>query len=202
MIALVIVALVVSTLAPIPAPGLRSPTARRIAAGVGVVGAIVAAIAAAQADPATGFPRGLVLVLGVTAAATGAIALVPLLFDIVRAEEDRRPHPDPDTTDPDNPDPDNPDPDNPDPDRPDTASRTVTTPLRGGRLIGVLERTAVAAAVLAGWPEGIAVVLAVKGLARYPEIRAAHAGEQFIIGTFGSVLWALAVAGTAHLALY
>ncbi|MGJ0121240.1 hypothetical protein ACQ7HM_18705 [Williamsia sp. MIQD14] len=191
MIALVIVALVVSALAPIPPLlGLRSPTARRVAAGLGVLGVAVAAIAAAETDPVTGVARGLVLVLGVTAAATGAVALVPLLFDIVRAEDDRGPAPgdsDPDTTDPDSTDP---------------ASATVTTPLRGGRLIGVLERTAVAAAVLAGWPEGIAVVLAVKGLARYPEIRAAHAGEQFIIGTFGSVLWALAVAGTAHLALY
>ncbi|KQR98623.1 hypothetical protein ASG12_09390 [Williamsia sp. Leaf354] len=193
MIGLVIAALVVSALAPVPQLlGLRSPTARRLAAGLGVIGLIAAAIAAAQTDPATGFARGLVLVLGVTTAATGAIALVPLLFDIVRDEDDRQPEPDPD----------NPDPDSSEPDDSVPASTTVTTPLRGGRLIGVLERTAVAAAVLAGWPEGIAVVLAVKGLARYPEIRAAHAGEQFIIGTFGSVLWALAVAGTAHLALH
>ncbi|MGU3294570.1 hypothetical protein [Williamsia sp. M5A3_1d] len=198
MMVLVVAALVVSALAPLPQIlGLRSPTARRIAAGLGVVGVIVAAIAATQTDPATGFARGLVLVLGVTSAATGAIALVPLLFDIVRAEDDRHPAPDPDSADPDSADPDSADPDSTDP-----APTIVTTPLRGGRLIGVLERTAVAAAVLAGWPEGIAVVLAVKGLARYPEIRAAHAGEQFIIGTFGSVLWALAVAGTAHLALY
>ncbi|WP_328857907.1 hypothetical protein OG579_02185 [Williamsia herbipolensis] len=198
MIGLVIAALVVSTLAPVPQLlGLRSPVARRIAAGLGVIGVIVAAIAAAQTDPATGFARGMVLVLGVTAAATGAVSLVPLLFDIVRAEDDRQPDPDPDRPDLDDTDPDSTDPDDSVP-----ASTTVTTPLRGGRLIGVLERTAVAAAVLAGWPEGIAVVLAVKGLARYPEIRAAHAGEQFIIGTFGSVLWALAVAGTAHLALY
>ncbi len=49
---------------------------------------------------------------------------------------------------------------------------------------------------------GIAVVLAVKGLARYPEIRDQHAGEQFIIGTFASVLlWAVAAAGVARLTL-
>lgn len=68
-------------------------------------------------------------------------------------------------------------------------------PLRGGRVIGMLERIAVAVAVLAGWPEGIAIVLAVKGLARYPELREPHASEQFIIGTFASVLWAIAVCG-------
>ncbi|MBY4130431.1 hypothetical protein HQO83_18710 [Rhodococcus fascians] len=68
-------------------------------------------------------------------------------------------------------------------------------PLRGGLTIGVLERVAVAVSILAGWPEGIAIVLAVKGLARYPELRESHASEQFIIGTFASVLWALAAAG-------
>ena len=71
-------------------------------------------------------------------------------------------------------------------------------PLRGGRIIGLLERAAVAVAILAAWPEGIAVVLAVKGLARYPELREPHASEQFIIGTFTSVLWAIAVCGTGR----
>lgn len=63
--------------------------------------------------------------------------------------------------------------------------------LRGGAVIGVLERAGVTVALLAGWPEGLAVVLAIKGLARYPELREAKAGEQFIIGTFTSVLWAV-----------
>lgn len=68
--------------------------------------------------------------------------------------------------------------------------------LRGGAWIGALERLAVTTALIAGWPEGIAVVLAVKGLARYPELRAPGAGasERFIIGTFTSVLWASACA--------
>lgn len=70
--------------------------------------------------------------------------------------------------------------------------------LRGGAWIGALERLAVTAALIAGWPEGIAVVLAVKGLARYPELRSPGAGasERFIIGTFTSVLWAAACAVT------
>lgn len=72
--------------------------------------------------------------------------------------------------------------------------------LRGGATIGVLERAAIAASVLVGWPEGIAVVLAVKGLGRYPELRSPGTSERFIIGTFGSVLWALACTGVVVLA--
>lgn len=79
--------------------------------------------------------------------------------------------------------------------QPDAGPEPDDGPLRGGRVIGLLERTAVAVSILAGWPEGIAIVLAVKGLARYPELREPHASEQFIIGTFTSVLWAAAVAG-------
>jgi hypothetical protein len=62
--------------------------------------------------------------------------------------------------------------------------------LRGGAWVGVLERIAIAGSILAGWPEGIALALVVKGLGRYPELRAPAAAERFIIGTFASVLWA------------
>ena len=75
--------------------------------------------------------------------------------------------------------------------------------LRGGAWIGVLERAGVAAALVAGWPEGLAVVLALKGLGRYPELRNAGTGavaERFIIGTFTSVLWAAACAACVVLA--
>lgn len=74
--------------------------------------------------------------------------------------------------------------------------------LRGGAWIGVLERAAIYAAVVAGWPEGIAIVLAVKSLARYPELQAgaaSAAAERFIIGTFVSTLFACACAGAALL---
>jgi F0F1-type ATP synthase membrane subunit c/vacuolar-type H+-ATPase subunit K len=76
--------------------------------------------------------------------------------------------------------------------------------LRGGALIGALERTAIYAALVSGWPEGIAVALAIKGLARYPELRSPDqpasvtpqaVAERFIIGTFTSVLWAVTCAG-------
>lgn len=68
--------------------------------------------------------------------------------------------------------------------------------LSGGRWIGVLERLAVTGAVMAGVPEAVAVVTAVKGLGRYPELRGGHgeegsaAAERFIIGTLASFFWA------------
>jgi len=69
--------------------------------------------------------------------------------------------------------------------------------LRGGAWIGVMERAAVFATLVAGWPEGLAVVLAVKGVGRYPELRSPGAAERFIIGSFTSVLWATGCAGVA-----
>lgn len=74
--------------------------------------------------------------------------------------------------------------------------------LRGGALIGTLERAAIFGSLIAGWPEGLALVLALKGLGRYPELRNQEntgTAERFIIGTFSSVLWACACAGVATL---
>jgi hypothetical protein len=71
--------------------------------------------------------------------------------------------------------------------------------LRGGAWIGVLERAAVASALLAGSAEGLAVVLAVKGLGRFAELRAPAAAERFIVGTLASGLWAAACVGVAAL---
>ncbi|WP_299572710.1 hypothetical protein [uncultured Williamsia sp.] len=156
---------------------------RTAAVVVATVTLAIAAVAAAIADPAEGSVRGVVVTLVVVIAAFGGVGLVPLVFDLV--EVDQRDH-------------------RGDPGSEDTGEDDVpvgSRPLRGGRIIGVLERVAVVGALVAGWPEGIAVVLAVKGLARYPEIRDQHAGEQFIIGTFASVLWAVAAAGVARLTL-
>lgn len=80
--------------------------------------------------------------------------------------------------------------------------RSAGEVLRGGAWIGALERAAVYATLVAGWPEGMALVLGIKGLGRYPELRNQdHTGtaERFIIGTFTSVLWAVACAGVARL---
>ena len=56
----------------------------------------------------------------------------------------------------------------------------------------MLERLAVFGTLAAGSPEGIAVVLAVKGLGRFGELKVPAAPERFMIGTFASVLWACA----------
>ncbi len=67
--------------------------------------------------------------------------------------------------------------------------------LRGGLLIGFLERAAVAVAILAGQPVAIAYVVAIKGLGRYPELKdTPAASERFIIGTLASMLWSASVA--------
>lgn len=74
------------------------------------------------------------------------------------------------------------------------------TPLKGGRVIGILERLLVCVSLVAGWPEGIAIVMAIKALGRYPELRQGDgASERFIVGTLASVLWALACAGPVML---
>ena len=72
-----------------------------------------------------------------------------------------------------------------------TPSGSVAEPrplLRGGLWIGVLERVAVTGALLAGQVALIAIVVAVKGLGRYPELKEQDgASERFIIGTLASM---------------
>lgn len=73
--------------------------------------------------------------------------------------------------------------------------------LPGGRWIGLLERAGTYGCLVAGFPAGIAFIVAIKGLGRYPELRAQanpRIGELFIIGTFASLLWAAAFAGIAY----
>ena len=93
-------------------------------------------------------------------------------------------------------------------DRGETAAQSMDRAgqvLRGGAWIGALERAAIFASLVGGWPEGLAVVLALKGLGRYPELRAAEDGvrtgaaERVIIGTCSCVLWAAACAGVVVL---
>ncbi|MBJ8337532.1 hypothetical protein JGU71_01405 [Antrihabitans sp. YC3-6] len=147
------------------APAALSP--KKIPAWLAPVAALVAlavaAIAGAETTKVSGFALGATAVLTLVAAALGGLPLAPAAFRIARR----------DATQP-------------------TQQPATGGPLKGGRIIGILERAAIAGAVLAGWPEGMAIVLAVKGLARYPELREPHASEQFIIGTFTSVLWAIA----------
>lgn len=69
------------------------------------------------------------------------------------------------------------------------------TILRGGAIIGILERLAVTVAILAGQPVAIAYIVAIKGLGRFAELKETPAAaERFIIGTLTSMLWAAGVA--------
>jgi hypothetical protein len=71
--------------------------------------------------------------------------------------------------------------------------------LRGGAWIGVLERAAVAGTLLLGWTEGLAVLVAIKGLGRFTELKAPAAAERFIIGTLASLLWSASCVGVVVL---
>lgn len=73
--------------------------------------------------------------------------------------------------------------------------------LRGGTAIGFLERSAVALAIVAGFPAAIAVVVALKGVGRFSELATPAARERFIVGTLASLLWACVVAGVVWLAI-
>lgn len=74
---------------------------------------------------------------------------------------------------------------------PSPAETTPPVVLRGGAWIGIFERFAVTLAILAGYPAGIGVVVAIKGLGRFPELlKARDVSELFIIGTLASMLWA------------
>ncbi|MFD4959213.1 hypothetical protein [Microbacterium sp. NPDC058389] len=81
----------------------------------------------------------------------------------------------------------------------ETEMRTL---MRGGTVIGYLERVAVVISIIAGYPEAIAVVVAVKGIGRFSELATAEARERFIIGTLASLLWAGVVGGLVRLAIF
>jgi hypothetical protein len=176
------------------APLLALPLRRAVADPVIPVAAltavllVLAAAVAAGADAATGWREAAALALGVTAATTGGSLVVRSVFRLMRREFLlARVAPRPDLV---------------------AESEAAGQPadgegpeqvLRGGAWIGYLERGAVAATLLAGWPEGVALVLAVKGVGRYAELRETNAPEAFIIGTLTSLLWAASAAGAAHL---
>lgn len=75
------------------------------------------------------------------------------------------------------------------------------TALKGGRVLGPLERVIIGAIVLAGDPAAAAIVIAAKGLLRFPEIKEREdmpgpdaITEYFLIGTLTSLLIAATLA--------
>lgn len=84
----------------------------------------------------------------------------------------------------------------------DRADAAAEAPLHGGRWIGRIERFAVTLAILFGFPAAIAIIVAIKGLGRYPEIRkSASASEKFVIGTLTSLVVSAVVGALGHWAL-
>ncbi len=87
-------------------------------------------------------------------------------------------------------------------------TRWLTDPLRpgemrGGRLIGPLERWIIVALALAGAQGVVAALMAAKGIVRFPEI-SKNAGEgskaeEFLVGSL--ISWGLAGAGAAMVAI-
>lgn len=144
------------------------------------------------------------IVLGLAAAAAGGWPLTSGVLKLARAVEAGRPGLDP-SSDPAADQVRDPagaavHPLPPIPPRPPMPAGPVI--LRGGLVIGFLERLAVAAAVLADEPVAIAYVVAVKGLGRYAELKETPAAaERFIIGTLTSMLWAVGVAAAVRVAL-
>jgi hypothetical protein len=84
----------------------------------------------------------------------------------------------------------------------DGAATSSVEVMRGGTTIGYLERLGVALAIIAGYPEAIAVVVAIKGIGRFAELDTPAVRERFIVGTLSSLLWACLVAGLVHLAIW
>ncbi|WP_417510469.1 hypothetical protein [Microbacterium sp.] len=75
------------------------------------------------------------------------------------------------------------------------------TLMRGGTVIGYLERVAMVISVAVGFPEAIAAIIAVKGIGRFPELAEPEARERFIIGTVASLLWSGVIGAVIRLAL-
>ncbi|BAW93480.1 hypothetical protein CHIBA101_1636 [Actinomyces sp. Chiba101] len=74
--------------------------------------------------------------------------------------------------------------------------------LRGGAMIGVLERIAITGAVLAGQGTWIAGVIAVKGLGRWADLKDKPGStERFIIGTLASMIWAVFCGSCGRMAI-
>lgn len=152
-------------------PLKQSPTSALLVAVLALAG-ILAALGN-HAPGAWQVPRELVIVASVAAATLGGGPVTETVFRLAafkRARDHAGEDHDPDAS-----------------------------PLRGGMWIGLLERAAIAATLWASWPEGLAVVLAVKGLGRFSELKQHAAAEQFILGTFVSVLWACAAVGVGRL---
>ena len=196
MTTLALALLLLAALVPLLDPPLRRLLADPVLPVATLAAALLAAsaVAGAAADDVAGWQRAAAAVLGVLVAVTAGSHVVRAVFRLTRREI-RLVRAGAAT---------------PPPAGADGGALELEAPgsvLRGGAWIGYLERGAVSATLLAAFPEGLALVLAVKGVGRYPELRdagreggrGADAPEEFIIGTLASLLWAASAAGSATL---
>lgn len=203
MTSLALALLLLAAATPLLDRPLRSLLTDPVLLVAALAGVLLAAAAwvAAVADDVAGWQRAAAAVLGVLAAVSSGSHVVRAVFRLTRGElwpartSSAAQHKESDSETADEPPLELP------------APGSV---LRGGAWIGYLERAAVAGTLLAAFPEGLALVLALKGVGRYPELReagdaarragrSADAPEEFIIGTLGSLLWAAAAAGAGAL---
>jgi hypothetical protein len=163
------------SLLPIRMPGVRWVRWVPIGLVIALVAGAALATATAWGTPQTGRSRSIFVLLGLVAAAVAGSQVVGVVFEAIDSGAESSA----DAVAAE----------------PAGSLRSAGQVLKGGVWIGVLERIAVFAALMAHWPAGIAIVLAIKGLGRYPELRAGQnsaLAERFIIGTLVSVLWAAA----------
>ena len=217
MTVLALVLLLLAAAAPLLDRPLRPVFADPVLPVAAVAGGLLAlaALAAAFTDEVDDWERGAAAVLGVLAAVTAGSHVVRSVFRLTRRQlwPGRTPHRTvyvhrgADEVDPVHHAQEH---HEREPAEQPLDLEAAGSVLRGGAWIGYLERAAVAATLLAAFPEGLALVLAVKGVGRYPELRDASSGaaargaradapEEFIIGTLASLLWSAASAGTAAL---
>ncbi|MBB4139485.1 hypothetical protein [Microbacterium invictum] len=165
---------------------LRKPTTLPLAAAAGllVLATTVAAVSPVNVPTIMGL---IVAVLGITVAVIGGNPLTRQVLDIATGGRVRE-TPDGGILLPSS--------------RPNHEAGEMEPLLRGGTTIGYLERLGVAIGIIAGYPEAIAVVVAVKGIGRFSELAAAEARERFIIGTLASLLWACIAGGLVRLAIW
>lgn len=82
-----------------------------------------------------------------------------------------------------------------------TPPETGESTLRGGRILGAMERTFIFALGLAGELTAAAIIVAAKGLIRFPEMREAKVTdltEYFLVGSLASWLLALMLLPVIH----
>ncbi len=162
----------------VPAPGAaRAPGTE---GAHGTVGAHGTGLVATAPDPALGTVlAAAVCLLGVLAgsAVTGAVLGGAMRRDLRRGDVRRGAHGGILVSTSDEP-------------LGDPSGPQASEVLRGGAVIGFLERFAIVGAALVGHLEIVAAVIAVKGLGRFSELDSPAARERFIVGTLTSTCWA------------